>query len=92
VPTFVDRGVSRGQGGRSPTAVNLSFLDWTISISQHNYVRNFLGNAKYECSISCHLWIDKMNMPKQAKLMQRLKGPYGISVLHLYGTELKMNT
>jgi hypothetical protein len=27
VPTFVDRGVSRGQRGGSPTAVNLSFLD-----------------------------------------------------------------
>jgi hypothetical protein len=27
VPTFVDRGVSRGQLGGNPTAVNLSFLD-----------------------------------------------------------------
>jgi hypothetical protein len=27
VSTFVDRGVSRGQRGGSPTAVNLSFLD-----------------------------------------------------------------
>jgi hypothetical protein len=27
VPTVVDRGVSRGQRGGSPTAVNLSFLD-----------------------------------------------------------------
>jgi hypothetical protein len=27
VPTFVDRGVSRGQSGRPPTVVNLSFLD-----------------------------------------------------------------
>jgi hypothetical protein len=27
VPTFVDRGVSRGQRGGSPTAVNFSFLD-----------------------------------------------------------------
>jgi hypothetical protein len=27
VPTFVGRGVSRGQRGGSPTAVNLSFLD-----------------------------------------------------------------
>jgi hypothetical protein len=29
VPTLVDRGVSRGQHGGSPTAVNLSFLDWS---------------------------------------------------------------
>jgi hypothetical protein len=27
VPTFVDRGVSRGQRGGSPTVVNLGFLD-----------------------------------------------------------------
>jgi hypothetical protein len=27
VPTFVDRGVSGGQRGGSPTVVNLSFLD-----------------------------------------------------------------
>jgi hypothetical protein len=27
MPTFVDRGVSRGQRGGSPTVVDLSFLD-----------------------------------------------------------------
>jgi hypothetical protein len=27
VPTFVDRGVSRGQRGGSPTVANLSFID-----------------------------------------------------------------
>jgi hypothetical protein len=27
VPTFADWGVSHGQGGRTPTAINLSFLD-----------------------------------------------------------------
>jgi hypothetical protein len=27
VPTFADRGLSRGQRGGSPTVVNLSFLD-----------------------------------------------------------------
>jgi hypothetical protein len=27
VPAFVDRGVSRGQRGGSPTVVNLNFLD-----------------------------------------------------------------
>jgi hypothetical protein len=27
VPTFVARGVSRGQRGRPPTVINLSFLD-----------------------------------------------------------------
>jgi hypothetical protein len=32
VPTFVDRGVSRGQCGGSPTVVHLSFLDRWESI------------------------------------------------------------
>jgi hypothetical protein len=30
VPTFVDRGVSRGQRGGSPTVVNLSVLDRSL--------------------------------------------------------------
>jgi hypothetical protein len=29
MPTFADRGVSRGQHGGNPTAANLSFLDRT---------------------------------------------------------------
>jgi hypothetical protein len=29
VPNFVDRGMSCGQRGGSPTAINLSFLDWS---------------------------------------------------------------
>jgi hypothetical protein len=33
VPTFVDRGVSCGQHGRTPTAINLSFLDWSSYFS-----------------------------------------------------------
>jgi hypothetical protein len=37
VPTFVDRGVSRGQRGRSLTVVNLSFLTGWITITLHNY-------------------------------------------------------
>jgi hypothetical protein len=32
VPTFVDRGVSRGQRGGSPTVVNISFLDRKLHI------------------------------------------------------------
>jgi hypothetical protein len=33
VPTFVDRGVLRGQRGLSPTVVNFSFLDWSCYFS-----------------------------------------------------------
>jgi hypothetical protein len=33
VPTFVDRGVSHGQRGGSPTVVNLSFLDRSRNFS-----------------------------------------------------------
>jgi hypothetical protein len=34
VPTFADRGVSRGQRGGSPTVVNLSFLDCELHIAK----------------------------------------------------------
>jgi hypothetical protein len=34
VSTFVDRGVSRGQRGGSPTVVNLSFLDGQINFTK----------------------------------------------------------
>jgi hypothetical protein len=37
VPTFVDRGVSRSQRGRSPTVVNLSFLDRSRYFSEVKY-------------------------------------------------------
>jgi hypothetical protein len=29
VPNFADRGVLCGQHGRTPNAINLSFLDWS---------------------------------------------------------------
>jgi hypothetical protein len=35
VPTFVDRGVSRGQSGGSPTVVNLSFLDRPLVLEKN---------------------------------------------------------
>jgi hypothetical protein len=37
VPTFVDRGVSRGQRGGSPTVVNLSFLDRCFELGKQNF-------------------------------------------------------
>jgi hypothetical protein len=42
VPTFVDRGVSRGQRGGSPTAVNLSFLYRHIK-TRSQKIWEFLG-------------------------------------------------
>jgi hypothetical protein len=40
VPTFVDRGVSRGQHGGSPTVVSLSFLDrnWYFLSSSSSFI------------------------------------------------------
>jgi hypothetical protein len=43
VPTFVDRGVSRGQRGGSPTPVNPSFLDRIITIIIIIIIINFLA-------------------------------------------------
>jgi hypothetical protein len=46
VPTFADKGVSRGQRGRSPAVVNLIFLDpITLYISRETF-----HNFKYVCS------------------------------------------
>jgi hypothetical protein len=58
VPTFVDRGVSRGQRGGSPTVVNLSFLDriynpshFEISITPLQPVIRSVMSSKYEMSL-----------------------------------------
>jgi hypothetical protein len=51
VPTFVDRGVSRGQGGATPTVVNLSFLDRVKSgspLRRHFYMN--IHKKWYFCS------------------------------------------
>jgi hypothetical protein len=42
VPTFVDRGVSRGQRGGSPTVVNLSFLDRSRYFEANKYFNNII--------------------------------------------------
>jgi hypothetical protein len=46
VPTFVDRGVSPSQGGGSPTAVNLSFLDrsgyFLFQVAPHLFSRGWV--------------------------------------------------
>jgi hypothetical protein len=47
VPTFVDRGVSYGQRGGIPTAVNVRFLDWSRYF--------FFPVAPHLCSRS---WVD----------------------------------
>jgi hypothetical protein len=46
VPTFVDRGVSRGQRDGSPTVVNLSFLDRSITDTSFNLPRSRTGVAE----------------------------------------------
>jgi hypothetical protein len=52
VPTFVDRGVSRGQRGGSPTVVNLSFLD-----------RSRYFSFKYLLIYSHKGWVDPVPDP-----------------------------
>jgi hypothetical protein len=50
VPTFVDRGVSRGQHGESPTAVNLSFLD-----RSHQYTLHYCNESNQILRKKCPL-------------------------------------
>jgi hypothetical protein len=45
-PTFVDRWVSRGQRGRTPTAVKLSFLDRSRYFSS-KYLLVYADEAEY---------------------------------------------
>jgi hypothetical protein len=52
VPTFVDRGVSRGQHGGSPTVLNLSFLD-----------RSRYFSFKYLLIYSHKGWVDPVPDP-----------------------------
>jgi hypothetical protein len=52
VPTFEDRGVSRGQRGGSPTVVNLSFLD-----------RSRYFSFKYLLIYSYKVWVDPVPDP-----------------------------
>jgi hypothetical protein len=66
VPTFVERGVSRGQRGGSPTAVNLSFLNRHVTDTPpiYTYVRiassyvmtkgsNIVGGYQRSVTIYC---------------------------------------
>jgi hypothetical protein len=51
VPTLVDRRVSRGQHGGSPTVINLSFLDavmyaYTHYVNMHHMCKHKLHNFK----------------------------------------------
>jgi hypothetical protein len=62
VPTFADRGVSRGQRGGSPTAVNLSFLD-----------RNRYLSLKYLLIYPHEGWVDPILDP----LLLRISGSAG---------------
>jgi hypothetical protein len=69
VPTFVDRGVSRGQQDRTPMVVNLSFLDRS---------RYFLFQvAPHLCS---RRWVDPIPDP----LLIRKSGCAGNQTQDLY--------
>jgi hypothetical protein len=66
VPTFVGRGVSRGQRGGSPTAANLSFLD-----RNENYT--YIVNIGFTDHLTQILWvhIDEQN-EELKKVLQRV--------------------
>jgi hypothetical protein len=46
VPTFADRGVLRGQRGGTPTAVNLSFLDFFLQVAPHLSSRGWVDSTQ----------------------------------------------
>jgi hypothetical protein len=69
VPTFADRGMSRGQRGGSPTAVNLSFLD-----------RSRYFSFKYPLIYPHRGWVDPVPDP----LLLRKSGSAGDQTLYLW--------
>jgi hypothetical protein len=74
VPTFVDRGVWRGQRGGSPTVVNLSFLDRKSNyfhyITEHKFtllckVDKDYANLKMTFSVNIRLLRHWISLHKQ---------------------------
>jgi repressor of nif and glnA expression len=63
VSTFVDRGVSRGQRGGSPTVVNLSFLDRRDSNTTWKIMRSVI--LSHEIHIGDLLLIIDQQSPMQ---------------------------
>jgi hypothetical protein len=61
MPTFVDRGVSRGQRGGSPTVLNLSFLDRTWSHFMQFHFISLLEKS--------HVGVD-FSWPRRLSLLQ----------------------
>jgi hypothetical protein len=53
VQTFVDRGVSRGQRGGSPTVVNLNFLDR----QEHRHQLLYLASSMVMMNIGLHVGV-----------------------------------
>jgi hypothetical protein len=56
VPTFVDRGVSRGQGGGSSTVVNLSFLDRETSAYLYQINRRDVLDGRILTNTAIRTW------------------------------------
>jgi hypothetical protein len=58
VPTFADRGVSRGQQGRSPTVVNLSFLTGaaTFLSSCSSFILTRLSGPRSKSTVTHTIW------------------------------------
>jgi hypothetical protein len=66
VPTFVDRGVSRGQRGGSPTAVNLSFLDRRLYLflsSSSSFILTTLSGPRSRHNDKQNIWYRRESNP-----------------------------
>jgi hypothetical protein len=95
VPTFVDRRVSRGQRGGSPTVVNLCFLDGKMGLNWRKDVQWCLKtvmNLKIKFKkrkifpgqqehIILKLWFKKLTLPFSSDLLSEIL----MSVLHEKG-------
>jgi hypothetical protein len=55
VPTFVDRGVSRGQRGGSPTVVNLRFENDLVNVIPQNLIAQRENSQTISVTTACTL-------------------------------------
>jgi hypothetical protein len=82
VPTFADRGVSRGQRGGTPTVVKLSFLDRYIYIYIYIYIYVLLRDKHFTLNVDYGPSINRITY-------QQLWGFRDEEKLHLSASEQK---
>jgi hypothetical protein len=93
VPTFADRGVSRGQRGGTPTVVNVSFLDLSryffFQVAPHFELLLMLTKIVQHWNRRTHKWTARLLPPTSKFILQTLP-QYSIHDISLVCCMLQM--